>query len=496
MALDLKIIMMSSTKRNCEFFLMLVVIFLITSCKKKVEQRPLNLPVVNTLSVTNLTANSATSGGVIANDGGSSISEKGICIGIKPNPTISDTKITTVTGSDTFIVNLSELQPNTVYHIRAYAKNITGLSYGNSINFITPSLFPNYTDTAVTMYVGGGFSKKLFALNATDGTIKWTANLGGYVFSSPFYANGMIYVGCMDSKLYAFDTSGNLRWTANTGMIYTQCPVVSNGIVYFPDDNSINAFNANNGSLIWRFSEGGGNMVLKNNVIYNNSTSLYAIDAITGAKKWEYYTSTGNKPLVCDDRVYVVCDNPDLGILKVINISTGKLLWSKANYDAFNELIGMNFKYGNLYCVSTDGLNILDSATGNVKLPTIPIYNPAAYADYVTPLFSDSLLFIACMNEINVFNASTGNFNYSLMSYTTSSGLTMVNDLIYFTQRSKQFFIQGSGEEYYAGFVSAYNYKTMEYKWTRKFIDVDFLLTAPCIVTQSGKVYRSGYISQ
>ena len=43
----------------------------------------------------------------------------------------------------------------------------------------------------------GSYDDKLYALNATDGKLVWSYLTGGMVVSSPAVANGVIYVGCM-----------------------------------------------------------------------------------------------------------------------------------------------------------------------------------------------------------------------------------------------------------------------------------------------------------
>ena len=63
----------------------------------------------------------------------------------------------------------------------------------------------------------------------------WTASTGGGIHSAPAVANGVVYVGSDDGKLYAFDTGGNLLWTARIaaggGFMYSS-PAVANGVVY------------------------------------------------------------------------------------------------------------------------------------------------------------------------------------------------------------------------------------------------------------------------
>ena len=66
----------------------------------------------------------------------------------------------------------------------------------------------------------------------------WTAPTGDSITSSPAVANGMVYVGSGDGKLYAFDAAtGVQKWTSSAGIdtgdtIYFSSPAVANGVVY------------------------------------------------------------------------------------------------------------------------------------------------------------------------------------------------------------------------------------------------------------------------
>ncbi len=97
------------------------------------------IPNLTTIVATSITANSALSGGVVVNDGGLTISSRGVIWSTNPNPTIDlSTKTNDGNGLGSFNSNLTNLLPNTTYYLRAYATNSLGTGYGNEVNFSTP----------------------------------------------------------------------------------------------------------------------------------------------------------------------------------------------------------------------------------------------------------------------------------------------------------------------------------------------------------------------
>ena len=99
------------------------------------------LPDVETLSVTNLTATTATLNGRVGNEGDPKYTEKGfVYSGSFSNPTVDDptsaTTIVKVSGtSKDFSANISGLDDKTKYYVRAYIKSSEGISYGESVSF-------------------------------------------------------------------------------------------------------------------------------------------------------------------------------------------------------------------------------------------------------------------------------------------------------------------------------------------------------------------------
>jgi uncharacterized protein (TIGR02145 family) len=110
----------------------------------------ISMPTVTTSEVTSITSSTASGGGNVTSDGGGSVSEKGVCWSTSSNPTTSDSKIQAGAGTGSFTSNLTGLTPGTTYHIRAYAINLAGTSYGEDVSFTTTTLLPAVTTTAVT----------------------------------------------------------------------------------------------------------------------------------------------------------------------------------------------------------------------------------------------------------------------------------------------------------------------------------------------------------
>ena len=95
------------------------------------------LPTVATNSVSAITQTSATSGGIITNDGGTSVTARGVCWSTTQNPTISNSKTIDGWGTGSFTSSLTGLTAGTTYYVRAYATNNLGTAYGKNVSFVT-----------------------------------------------------------------------------------------------------------------------------------------------------------------------------------------------------------------------------------------------------------------------------------------------------------------------------------------------------------------------
>ena len=113
-------------------------------CPAYGEELPLTMeadpPTVQTLQVSNIGQNSATGNGNVTNDGGASITERGVCWGTNQHPDLNDSHAVSeeTPGTGTFTARMNGLTPSTHYYVRAYAKNSAGkIGYGDDKEFTT-----------------------------------------------------------------------------------------------------------------------------------------------------------------------------------------------------------------------------------------------------------------------------------------------------------------------------------------------------------------------
>ncbi len=107
---------------------------------------------VTTSTPTNISCTSAIFGGNVTDEGGANVIEKGIVYSKTDNPTTSQNKIDIGKGTGSFNQEITGLEEETTYYIRAYAINSAGTSYGNQVSFTTPAcaVVPTVTTRSVT----------------------------------------------------------------------------------------------------------------------------------------------------------------------------------------------------------------------------------------------------------------------------------------------------------------------------------------------------------
>jgi len=120
-----------------------------------------------------------------------------------------------------------------------------------------------------TVY-GSNYGGEFFALDASDGGLKWSTPIiggafgrGGGSYSTPAVAYGRVYVGALDSRVYSLDEdTGEVAWTFSTGAEVYPGPVVADvpgappTVFIASADSQAYALDAKTGALRWKRSVG------------------------------------------------------------------------------------------------------------------------------------------------------------------------------------------------------------------------------------------------
>lgn len=153
-----------------------------TSGKVTFTTRDHNLPIVSTSEVENVGTTTASCGGNVTDDGGAEVTERGICWGTNHSPVATGSHATSGSGLGVFACNMNNLAANTTYYVRAYAKNVKGIAYGEEKSFTTLDFdLPEVTTAEVTNITqtaakGGGEVTSDGGTTVTERGICWSTN--------------------------------------------------------------------------------------------------------------------------------------------------------------------------------------------------------------------------------------------------------------------------------------------------------------------------------
>ena len=145
-----------------------------------------NNPVLaSTTSATSITANSATLGGNVTDEGATQVSARGLVYGTTTGS--STFSVTLGSGAGTFTSTLTGLTQGATYYVRSFATNVQGTSYGTETSFTTqttPTVSVTTTPSSITTTtaIGGG------TISSTGGATIITSGLVWDAIANPTIA--------------------------------------------------------------------------------------------------------------------------------------------------------------------------------------------------------------------------------------------------------------------------------------------------------------------
>ena len=297
------------------------------------------------------------------------------------------------------------------------------------------------------LYIGAE-DGNLYAFDVAGRKLAWLYHAGAGIASTPAVADGMVYALARNGRLYAVDAeTGVRRWdfatqgearfaayrlygstkksgpTADPWDFWLSSPVVADGRVYFgSSDERLYALDAKTGTIQWAFKSGGmihaAPAVAGKALVFGSWDGVvYALDAASGKQLWRYQTETEQEtstlfgvqapPLIDGDTVYIGSRDT---YFYALDLASGKMKWryngkgswiiSGAVADARHVYFGTS---------DTNLLVGLDKSTGQ------PVFeHDTRVWTYATPVLARGTVFGASMRgELFALDAATGRQQWS-----------------------------------------------------------------------------------
>ena len=296
---------------------------------------------------------------------------------------------------------------------------------------------------------------------------KWTQNVGQPVFmSSPIIANGKIYVATINdnadttesnrASICCLDTqTGTIEWTYKTRNSVKNSIAYDSGKIFAQDaDGWLYAVNSANGQVEWEkqliqsfpyVSEG---LTAVDGVVYAGSgESLTAFKAQDGSVIWKNTDWKKNESSTTTIAVGegVVVSGSQWGALYSNDAVTGKMLWKLTADGLSNRGASATFHDGKIYIISGNHFFIINPKTGEIE-------NKKEVKDYnldvtSTPLITDDNIVFGTFGRgilsldkelFPRWNTPTGQSLVFTAPYSTVPSATvetspvLVNGIIYF----------------------------------------------------------------
>jgi outer membrane protein assembly factor BamB len=230
------------------------------------------------------------------------------------------------------------------------------------------------------------------------GRVKWAFKTGSAIVTSPAIADGVVYIGSLDGHLHVVaQETGKEKWKFKSRMPIASSPAVAGGTLYFVSSTgALAALDVATGTPKWVFAaEYERKFESKNLHGY-----VYAVDAASGRKKWDYPTSKSwviGTPAVREGLVYV--GTSDSARFMALDARTGRLRFT---FDAKAYVFSSAAVAGDLVCFGSHNgkLYAIDARTGTLawefqteasKSDALKVLNPdgSLNQEAFAPVFGD-----------------------------------------------------------------------------------------------------------
>lgn len=260
----------------------------------------------------------------------------------------------------------------------------------------------------------------------------------------PIDTSATVYIGGGDSMYAINAATGRTRWVMPYKIGFST-PTVNNGIVYVGSiDHNVYALDASTGAKKWQYMTGDdvestptvAEFSFSNSLVYigSNDGNIYALDALTGSEKWHHHTNGKVRSSPTKVLAYLFIGSDD-GNIYALNALTGVEKW-KANFSKLPMYSNptVNIPAASIYIGNDyDGsLYAFDALSGSIN-PTFTPPLPAVRAGTSSPTISNGWIYIAIGTDVYAIDMLTNKqqWVYPGGSYFISSSPIIYNNLLY-----------------------------------------------------------------
>ncbi|HWA88174.1 MAG TPA: S8 family serine peptidase [Opitutus sp.] len=176
--------------------------------------------------------------------------EGGALYALNPSDGSQKWRFGTATGDDVYSVAAIDAAGN-LYFSAIGSGKLYSLTPAGAQRWVFAPAAPLASSSSPALSADGatayyaGYDAKLYAVNTATGALRWSCTLGDQVrASSPAVdANGVVYIGCYDDRLYAINADGTLNRVWDTANWIRSSPLISGHLLYVgSNDGKLYAF--------------------------------------------------------------------------------------------------------------------------------------------------------------------------------------------------------------------------------------------------------------